>query len=272
MKHKFLLVGILSLLLGLTACNNNQEELKRLAAQLEEQNAKIENQSKTLSEQNQQLSEQNQQLSEQLEQLLQETQRIAGNVNGYKAVDLGLSVRWATCNVGARKPEEAGYYLQWGAIEETDNYAIPNVPFWDGENEVWTKYNDEDEKLTLDSEDDAASHYMGSLWRMPTIDEVQELLHQCDWKYAVLHNVPGVIITGPSGNSIFLPAVGYKDGESTYSEDEDGYYWTSSREEDPYSVFSFYFELDTSDEYIDGYSYSEDSRRYGQIVRAVCAY
>ena len=270
MKHKFLLIGILPLLLGLAACDNNEEELKKLAAQLDEQAALLENQDKAISEQNQKIAT--------LQEQLKQSQEAAQLVHGYKAVDLGLSVRWATCNVGAANPEEPGYYLQWGAIEEQEFYNYPLVRFWDDDYSEWTKYCYSDNKTTLESDDDAASRVMGSPWRMPTIGEVQQLVDSCTWEYAVIGETEGAVVTGPNGNSIFIPAAGYKVDDSDVSElNECAYYWTASLDGES-SARTFFFgirldpEAEVETKIISDYYSSYDERYYGQSVRAVCAY
>lgn len=142
-------------------------------------------------------------------------------VNNYtpvtEYVDLGLSVPWATCNVGAMQPEEFGQYFAWGEVEPKTTFTAVNYRF--ANNEIrsgYTKYNffeeygQVDYKYGLDAEDDAARVILGSEWRMPTIDEMSELVARCEWTWTSVNSVDGYQVVGPNGNSIFLPAGGYR--------------------------------------------------------------
>ena len=116
-------------------------------------------------------------------------------------VDLGLSVKWATCNLGSSTPFMVGAYYAWG--ETVPTYMRTSYK-WTGP-DGFTKYNAEDGKITLEAEDDAASVNLGGKWRMPTNDEITELRNSCTWTQAVREGVPGSTVTGPNGNSIFIP-------------------------------------------------------------------
>lgn len=118
-------------------------------------------------------------------------------------VDLGLSVKWASCNVGASKPGEAGDYLRWAETEVPESYyfALKN---WVNMDSVpicisGTKY-------------DVAHVKWGGKWRIPTIEEMEELKRECTFKWSYADGHFGVKVTGPNGNSIFLPAAGYYSG------------------------------------------------------------
>ena len=141
------------------------------------------------------------------------------------AVDLGLSVVWATCNVGASAPEESGDYFAWGEVMVKDTYSWGTYAFGTSSNTL-TKYYSGDNKKELERTDDAAFNKLGNKWRMPTENEMTELRTLCSWKWVG----NGYTIHGRSGyenNSIFLPACGYKEGRdiSRYGY---GNYWTSS--------------------------------------------
>ena len=150
-------------------------------------------------------------------------------------VDLGLpsGVLWATHNVGANKPEAYGGYFAWGETEPKDDYTGNTYKWAYVENGKmhYTKYNtnsangDVDNKTELEPEDDAATVNMGSEWRMPTRDEITELVDNCTWEWTQLNGVNGYQVTGPNGNSIFLPAAGES---AKYSIGVRGYYWSSS--------------------------------------------
>ena len=137
--------------------------------------------------------------------------------NGYDYVDLGLSVRWATCNVGANSPEVYGSYFAWGETSAKTDYGsiTQNSIRKDiGVNISGSSY-------------DAAHTKLGGNWRMPTKIEFQELIDNCKWKPARYNGTDGFCITGPNGKAIFIPAAGY------YSEKEkhSGYFitlWTAT--------------------------------------------
>ena len=135
--------------------------------------------------------------------------------NGHAYVDLGISVKWATCNVGATKPEEYGNYFAWGEVEPKADYTWSTYKWCNGSCYTMTKYCTEsdygtvDNKTVLDKEDDAAAVNMGGSWRMPTIEEQQELIDECTWTWTTLNGINGCNVEGPNGNSIFLPAAGY---------------------------------------------------------------
>lgn len=141
--------------------------------------------------------------------------------NGYDYVDIGLSVRWATCNVGARSPDVYGSYFAWGETSaKTDFGSIT-------QNRIRTDIGTN----ISGSVYDAAHTNWGGNWRMPTKNEVQELIDNCKWKHVKYNGTDGFCITGPNGRSIFIPAAGY------YSEKErrTGYFinlWTANAELD----------------------------------------
>lgn len=165
-------------------------------------------------------------------------------------VDLGLSVKWATCNLGATKPEEYGLYYQWG---DTQGYSsgkyfgwsdgIGNVTYkWcNGSENSLTKYNTKslygtvDNKTVLDMEDDAARVALGGNWRMPTDAEWTELRNNCTWTWISNYNgtgVAGMIVaskkSGYTNKSIFLPAAGCRSGDGLLSHAGSGGYYCSS--------------------------------------------
>lgn len=140
--------------------------------------------------------------------------------DGYEYVDLGLpsGLKWAAYNVGATKPEEYGGCYAWGEIEEKSNYSWATYKWCNGSERTMTKYCTDswsgtvDNKTTLDLEDDVAHVKWGGDWRMPTTDEQRELLNNCDLEWTTLNGVKGYKVIGPNGNTIFLPAVGYRYG------------------------------------------------------------
>jgi hypothetical protein len=137
-------------------------------------------------------------------------------------VDLGLSVKWATCNIGATKPEECGDYFAWGETSPKNVYTEETYLYYDAANN--RKLIDIGTEIS-GTEYDAARKQWGDDWRMPAEEELYELLRDCLWQWFTINGVNGYKVIGPNGNSIFLPAAGTSDPE--YPEyNECGYYWT----------------------------------------------
>lgn len=186
---------------------------------------------------------------------------------GVVAVDLGLSVKWANMNVGATAPEEYGYYFAWG---ETQPYNDETYKFCNASGEL-TKYclhstdGIVDGKKVLEPVDDAAIVNWGKKWRMPTYDELEELCDNCTWTWTHRMGVEGCKVTGPNGNSIFLPAGGNK-GVMYVDQGECEYWCTSlclADGEDKYGCCLRYGKNDRP-------RISDGSRRRGRSVRPVC--
>ena len=149
--------------------------------------------------------------------------------NTGKYVDLGLpsGLKWAKCNLGASKPSDYGDYYAWGEIEpKTTDYSWATYK-WGTESNM-TKYNNTDSKTTLEAADDAATAKLGSPWRIPTNDEIQELLDRCTWTWTTQDGMKGYEVKGPNGNSIFLPAAGGRGDSELDNAGKWGYYWSSS--------------------------------------------
>lgn len=142
------------------------------------------------------------------------------------AVDLGLSVKWAACNLGANAPEGYGNYYAWGEIAPKEKYSEDTYSLWDPE---WG-YRNLGQNIT-ETYYDAAYRNLGEGWRMPTLDEWIELISTCDWKWSSVNGRVGYKVTGSNGNSIFLPAAGRLydiAGEKQNGYEEvDGFYWTA---------------------------------------------
>mgnify|MGYP001062291012 CR=1 FL=1 len=174
-----------------------------------------------------------------------------------EAVDLGLSVKWASHNVGAASPEQYGGYYAWGETEEKTVYSEDSYAYYKsgtgyvpiGDNISGTPY-------------DVARVKWGGVWRMPTLDEIKELINKCTWKWTTYKGVNGQLVTGPNGNSIFLPVAGVRWDEYLYNEGSYGGYWSgtlgSGSEYDAYYLF-FY----------SGYGYCGNSRECSHTVRPV---
>lgn len=157
----------------------------------------------------------------------------------YDYVDLGLpsGTLWATCNVGAEKPEEYGCYYAWGEVETKFTYSWSTYKHSPDGGKTFTKYNinsnygDIDGKTTLESIDDAAAYNWGNDWQMPTSQDISELRNgdHCTWKKSTINGVVGYVVTSNSnGNSIFLPLGGYYNGTEKVQEGTMGCFWSSS--------------------------------------------
>ena len=152
----------------------------------------------------------------------------------HEYVDLGLpsGTLWATCNVGANVPEQFGDYFAWGETAPKGSYDWSNYKWCDGDQYSLTKYCSDsslgivDNKTELDPEDDAAFVNWGPSWRMPTEDQIRELVQRCNWTWTTVNGVRGSLVTGRNGKSIFLPAAGKIGGHSNYSVGTSGYYWS----------------------------------------------
>lgn len=195
--------------------------------------------------------------------------------NGYEYVDLGLSVKWATCNVGSTSPEDYGYYFAWGETSNKSTYTDNNYKFY-GESinrskRYIKKYNSEeyrgyiDNKTLLDPEDDVAHVMWGGDWYLPSKDEFEELIKNCTWTWVTQNGKNGFKVTSKkNGNSIFLPAADRKDAYRTTIENN-GFYLTNERcvhdEDDAYCLR--FFEASEPD-YVFHYS-----RSYGCSARPV---
>lgn len=201
---------------------------------------------------------------------------------GHEYVDLGLpsGTLWATCNVGANKPEDYGGFYAWAETETKKSYCWSTYKYSQlGKKGYYlmTKYctssdcGEIDNKLNLDSSDDAALINWGGNWRMPTKEEADELIKECDWKWTSEKGIKGCKITSKrNGNSIFLPAAGRYGGDYDIHEMDGVWlsYWTSSLyTEEPELACEFGYDAD-----LETYPPSCDaSCRYdGLPVRPVC--
>ena len=215
---------------------------------------------------------------------------------GAKAVDLGLSVKWANMNVGAEKESDYGDFFAWGettgyssvfANPMTDHdFSWANYKWSAGSKDgskfskyvpstqsgYWGGAGTPDNILKLESADDAAAVNWGSDWRMPTYTELKELRDtksnttDYTWTWTTVDGHRGWKITskksGTTGNSIFLPAAGYRQVVTLYRQGSNGLYWSSTLREDP--AYAWYLGLNSGDD-----GMSNDIRRYGMSVRPV---
>ncbi len=196
-----------------------------------------------------------------------------GEENGYAYIDLGLSVKWATCNVGATTPEGYGGYFAWGETSPKITYNWSTYKYYNGTHDTMAKYcvdsdyGTVDYNVELELEDDAAHVNWGGSWRMPTKAEQDELRdrNNCTWTWITLNGVSGNKVTSKkNGNSIFLPAAGYRSYGSLDYAGHDGFYWSSSLSTSG-SNFAYYLGFGSS--YV---GWNDGSRCVGRSVRAVC--
>lgn len=157
-----------------------------------------------------------------------------GQHNGHGYVDLGLpsGLKWATCNVGATSPEDYGDYFAWGETNPKVEYTYENS----------VTNGEQMSDISGNVQYDAATANWGGSWRMPTVEEVEELVVHCEWEWTQVNSVYGSKVIGPNGSCIFLPAEGYRYGSSIDSDGNCGYYWSST----PY---------DKDLDYYDNYAY-----------------
>ena len=193
-----------------------------------------------------------------------------GEHNGHRYVDLGLpsGTKWADCNVGASSPTEYGNYYAWGETATKSKYNWDTYKYGYGWNEL-TKYctrvdygknGFNDNKTELDLSDDVAHTQWGGQWRMPTIEQFDELKKHTTSKWTSINNVWGRLFTAKNGNSIFLPAS--TAGSFIYPGSFGDYWSRTLRADYPNYAFKLYFYSDDMDV---GYSY----RNSGQTVRPV---
>lgn len=190
-------------------------------------------------------------------------------------VDLGLSVKWATFNVGASSPEDSGMYFAWGETETKADFTWPTYSLCYGTNNTLTKYNVRsssgivDGKTVLESEDDVARAKLGGKFRTPTREEFADLANpeNCSWTWTEINGVKGYKVTskieGFEGNWIFLPASGHYDGNNLSKEGTVGFYWSASINADS-PKYSYCLEFSSGD-----YYWYNSNRCEGLSVRPV---
>ena len=186
-----------------------------------------------------------------------------GRHEGHEYVDLGLSVKWATCNVGATTLEGYGDYFAWGETSTKETYDDDNCPTYGLSISELQSQGYIDSEGNLTAQYDAATANWGGDWRMPTYGELNELRTKCTWTWTTQNGVNGYKVTGPSGASIFLPAAGCRSGSSLYYAVSNGDYWSSTPDDD-YDIRAYGLGFDSSNHYM-----SYNGRYDGQSVRPV---
>ena len=185
-------------------------------------------------------------------------------------VDLGLpsGTIWATRNVGANSPEDYGFYFAWGETEPKEVFSWDNYKWceYDSNGDVYiTKYNNDDNKKELELADDAAFANCPN-GCMPSYEQLIELVHSCTWTWTQINGVNGRLVTGPNGNTMFMPAAGcFRSSGSLVDVGTKVYYWSSTR-----GLSNYYYgcsmKFDSSLVYG---LWNNDKRYYGFVVRAV---
>lgn len=196
-------------------------------------------------------------------------------IPNHEFVDLGLpsGTLWATTNIGANSPEEYGDYFAWGETTPKDVYSWSNYQWCIGNYNIMTKYctNSDygyngftDGKTELDPEDDAATANWGEMWRMPSKDQIQELIDNCTRQWTTMNGVNGRLFTSNINSaSLFLPAAGMWTDSDFYDVGSNGRYWSRSLNTYlPYTCYVLEFSLY-------GAHYSYVTRILGSSVRPV---
>ena len=189
----------------------------------------------------------------------------------HEYVDLGLpsGTLWATCNIGANSPEDYGDYFAWGETAPKHEYTQQNYEWYDYSRYIFTKYctysmyGIVDHKKELDPEDDAAYVNWGPSWRMPTLEQIQELIDNCSWKWTLRNGEFGQLVTGPNGNTLFLPTTGMNNS-SIINADWLGVIWSRTLFIEPHSGYVLEY-------HGGGLQVYNDHRSWGCTVRAVRA-
>lgn len=194
----------------------------------------------------------------------------------HEYVDLGLSVKWATCNVGANVPYEYGDYYAWGETETKNNYDWSTYKYCMGRDSAMTKYCNYsyggyngfiDNKTNLEPNDDVAHVKWGGNWRMPTTIEQEELREQCTWRWTCLNGINGYTVTskkkGYEDRSIFVPAGGIYVGDKIENMGSMGFIMSSSLTSRPWSSYVLFYDISNTKS-------SRHFRYYGHNVRPVC--
>lgn len=197
--------------------------------------------------------------------------------SGCEYVDLGLSVKWATCNIGADAPEKSGCFFSWGEIKPKTNYVLGTYQYCDGTyfsmNKYCTDYyyGTEDFLEDLEPKDDAATMFWGGEWHVPTIEQQDELCNKCNWVWTDDYmdtKVAGYVVTsrvpGYTDRSIFFPAAGKMKGNKLVDANVKGCYWSKTLYGfTPYGAYSLVLNQYAVD-------WDLGFREQGYTVRAVC--
>ena len=179
---------------------------------------------------------------------------VSGSINGRDYVDLGLSVKWATCNVGASSPSGYGDHYAWGETSTKTEYTSDNS----------RTYGKQMGSICGNSLYDVARYKWGSPWRLPSASEIDELLNNCTWEWTTMNGVAGYKVKSKrNSNYIFLPAAGWRNGSSLYLRGSSGCYWSGTPYESG-SGSAYGLGFDSG-----GHGRGWDDRYHGRSVRPV---
>lgn len=203
---------------------------------------------------------------------------LLGNYNpyGHEWVDLGLpsGTLWATMNIGANSPEDYGDYFAWGETTPKEWYDWSTYKWCNGKYNMMTKYCTDssygyngftDNKTELDLEDDAACFNWGYGWRIPSKEQMQELIDNCSSRWTTMNGVYGRLLTGPNGATMFLPAAGKRWKSEINYTGTLGNYW-SNKLYSSSTIEAYYIDFDNVGNVGWG---NYRSRSYGMSIRAV---
>ncbi len=142
------------------------------------------------------------------------------------SIDLGLpsGTKWACCNVGASRPEGYGGYYAWGETSEKSGYTWENYKYYDRSTDSYKNLGSD----IAGTSSDVAHVKWGGSWRMPSLEQIQELLNNSPRQWISVNGVYGREFTGPNGGKVFIPASGYRWHGSLYTDGYGGYYWSST--------------------------------------------
>lgn len=176
-------------------------------------------------------------------------------INGYPYVDLGLpsGLKWGGYNIGSKSPKQYGDYFAWGEISPKDEYTVENS----------LTYGKQMGDISGNEQYDAATAMWGGSWRMPTKEEVKELFEHCEFEW--VGEIGSIILTGPNGKYIILPAAGRRYGASLEGEGIYGNYWYSTPHDDSNDQDAYCLDFGEGFESIDDYF----GREYGLQIRPV---
>ena len=178
---------------------------------------------------------------------------VSGTLNGHEYVDLGLSVKWSSCYLGAESPTDYGNYYQWGALAPKTSAS-----------DVSPANGSDVKDIAGNPSYDVARDQWGDAWRMPTQAEMVELESSCIWMWTVLDHIQGYVVIGPNGNSIFLSAAGIYTGDSPIYVGTSCSLWSStSAEADPNEAYNLHF-------WKAGQHVQPYERNRGHMIRPVC--
>lgn len=158
------------------------------------------------------------------------TEGLCPNVMHPHAIDLGLpsGTKWTCCNMGAKMPTQYGNYLAWGESMEKDIYLPRTYLFWSEESGLYVNLGDNISGTACD----VATVKWGEDYYMPSHSQIQELIDNCSYLWTTINGVNGGLFTATNGKKIFLPAMGARYNENCISDTKNGYYWSSTQEED----------------------------------------